>query len=101
MKYKIHVPSEQYGFIEVSDITNAPEAVKVYKNVKRLLEMDADALMKEPDGLNKRQFAQVRKHLLATGEFDPNLEEECNAYQLRWVKDTNYSLRSLKGEEHE
>lgn len=99
MKHKLHIPIEEYGFIEIEDEMTSIDAVIFYKQVKRLFPKEIEELRELPNGLNTKRFAEIRKQLLLTGEFDVNLEQELNYQQLRWVKDTNNTLRQIKNKE--
>ena len=99
MKYKLHITTKEYCFIEAEVEGTMVDAVKAYGQLNTLLALDSDRLAEIPSGLNVKEYAEVRRTLLMTGEFDVNLEDRLNYAQLRWVKDTNNTLRDIKKEE--
>jgi hypothetical protein len=99
MKFKIHVPTKQYAFIEAEVEGTAVDAVNMHKSIDYLLGLEPEEFKAVPNGLSTKEYAQVRKHLLLTNEFDPNLEAEASYAQLRAIKDFNNTLRAIKDEQ--
>lgn len=46
-------------------------------------------------GLNIRQWAEWKRHLLITGSYDPNEWDRLNTYQKQWTADTLNTLKAL------
>ena len=99
MKAKIHLATKEFCFIELEVEGTIVDAVKAHRYLASLLELSGDDLNQTKSGLSVKEYADVRRKLLMTNEFDVNLEEEMNHEQLRWVKSTNNTLRSIKDEE--
>ena len=94
VKHKLHVPVEEYGFIEkeLVNVSNE-EAVNEYTELKQLY---------DKEGLNNHNWAKFRNSILAgDGTFTPEMQEllqQCNKAQLWWVNQTKLALRSLTKE---
>lgn len=52
-------------------------------------------LTQHDTGLDARQFNEVKRHMLTTGEFDPELWDSLNPMQQFWVNETKKTLRDL------
>ena len=91
----------EYGFIEAEIEGTAKDAVSVHKSINHLASMEKEEFQEVPNGLSTKEYAQVRKKLIMTGEFDPNLEEEVSYAQLRAIKDFNNTLRDIKNNQHD
>jgi len=101
MKMKLHLATREFCYIEVEVEGTLLDAVKAHRELNRLIHLEGDEFRKEVSGLTTKDYAEVRRKLLNTGEFDVNLEEEMSYQQLRWVKDTNNTLREARGEANE
>jgi len=86
---KVHIPTMEYGFIE-AEYETLEEALAAQDNVQNMV--------KEKNGLPVREWTQVRKTMLNTGEFDPNLSESLSKAQRYWVNQTKLALRDIKKE---
>jgi len=73
MKYKIHVPTKEYAFIEVELEGTAEEAIEEHDKIAYLA--------KDKEGLNSLQWAKARDHYAKTGDIDPVDWEACSRAQ--------------------
>ena len=90
MKYKIHIASGDYCFIE-AEYESLEEALAEHDSILNMV--------KDKDGLSVSEWKKVRGTMLNTGEFDPNLLEFLSKAQRFWVNQTKLALRDIKKEE--
>ena len=90
MKYTLHVPVEQYGFIQVDDIESREEAITEYKLVAKQF---TDGI-----GLTAKEFNEIIDEYLTTdklingGDFYENLSA-AQKYVLNEVKKSKKRTR--------
>lgn len=89
MKGKLHIPTEQYGFIEVEFEHDDPVA----------LYNDLSNQVKETEGYNINEWAKIRKSFLLTNELDPDIIAGANKAQRYWINETKNTLRAIKKED--
>ena len=90
MKFKIHVPTTDYGFIE-AEYDTIEEALAEHDRIINII--------KEKDGLSVSEWKRVRMTMLKTAEFDPNLLESLSKAQRFWINESKKTLRDIKREE--
>lgn len=89
MKVTQRIPLDQFAYIEFTEEYDNPQEAIAHNAA--LVKMHT-----EP-GLPDREWAQARNRMLATGEFDPNLQ--LSKAQAYWVNQTKLALRSQKADE--
>lgn len=47
------------------------------------------------DSLTPQEWARIRRTMLTTGQFDPNILHRLNDYQKYWVNETKLAIRDL------
>ena len=85
--YKVHIPTMEYGFIEVSCET-IEEALAEHDTIQNMV--------KEKDGLSASEWKKVRMTMLNTSECDPNIIEQMSKAQRYWINETKKTLRDIK-----
>jgi len=66
MTYKAHIPTEEYGFVEI-ETNNLQDLYNEYADVK--------AHFSDKVGLNTQKWAQVRDKYITLGEISPEDHE--------------------------
>ena len=89
MKITQRVPRDQFAYIEFE---------KEYEAVEDAIAHNKELIANQNElGLDQKEWVTARNAMVATGEFDPNLE--LNKSQRFWVNQTKLALRSHKGED--
>jgi len=92
MKAIQRIPTAQYGYIELElEYETAEDAFIDHARLLKLYEGGV--------GLDAREWKKVRKNMLQTGEFDPNISDQLNPAQRWWVNETKLALRDCSKEE--
>lgn len=84
MKYKAHIPTEQYGFIEVEG-DDRDEVVQEYFHIA--------GIFKDREGHNTREWARVRRDYLNEGKIEIEDLEKCNKSQRFFINEVKKHLR--------
>lgn len=85
MKFKAHVPTEEYGFIEVEADT-FDEVMDGYRKTK--IEFS------DQEGLNQNEWARVRNHLYHQGVIEPEDYERLSKIQRHVINQMKLASRS-------
>lgn len=93
MKYQLHVPVEQYGFIAAEVEGTAEEAVKEYKAVQKAWFLEGE--------MPAREWCQLRDSFYATGKMggDPGILGKLSMAQQYWVNETKNAIKGGKRKE--
>lgn len=89
MKYTIHVPSEQYGYVEVH-CDSLVEAKTEYDNVKKVFAGE------KIEGMSKLNFSKFAQRFLIENKYDLEEVEELSPLQKWWLHTTENALQSIK-----
>lgn len=85
MKVKYHIPTEQYGFVEVEgEVESIGEAVTNYEQAQ------------SNEGLPPHQWAKVRDHYVNTGEIDEETFNELSRAQRWFINEIKKVIRANK-----
>ena len=85
------IPTDSYAYIELNlEYDSAEEA---FIDHERLLKLHEGGI-----GLPAREWTQIRKKMLNTGECDPNEMERMNKAQRWFVNELKLGIRSLTKE---
>jgi len=80
MKAKLHIPTEEYGFVEVDvEVENIDEAIALYPRDK--------------GGLNTPEWARVRDTFVNKGEINDEDFEKLNKAQKWFIMQLQTSIR--------
>ena len=88
MKYKAHIPTEEYGFLEIEG-DNFEEVWTEYDRVTAI---------RDKDGWNQLDWAKIRDRYLATGEITPEDTEGCNRWQRLVINEIKKGIRRINKE---
>ena len=77
-KYTAHIPSEQYGFIEIEG-ENRDDVIQEYFAIKSIFE--------DREGHNQNEWAKIRRNFLNTGELSVEDFENCNKAQRYFINE--------------
>lgn len=69
IKYKLHYPTEQYGFIEIEFEGSPDEAIEKYR------ELQGVWLSQAKEGLNPKEWRTLVDGYLKTGTMNPEQQE--------------------------
>jgi hypothetical protein len=86
MDVKIHIEIGQFQFVEVE--CDLEESRQVYDDVKRAFA--------PKDGLDIKEWAQVRQKMITSNQFDPNLGEQLNSEQRFFINELKKGVRALE-----
>ena len=89
MKYKAHIPTIEYGFIE-TESDNLIEVVAEHDRIRNLFS--------EQEGHNQLEWARVRNGYLSTGEMEIEDLEKCNKSQRFVINEFKLAIRSINKE---
>jgi len=85
---KIHIPTEQYGFVEL-DVSGSPEEIsEAYNDVK--------SVFNASDGLDPKEWRGLLDRYLETGTMDSNLYSEMSPAQRYVVQEIKKSINRNK-----
>lgn len=88
MKITHRIPTSQYAYVEFEEEVESVEDGIINHRYYH-------AMYEDKAGLNQNKWAEVRRTMLETGQFDPNLWEELSKAQKFWINETKKTLRSL------
>ena len=88
-KYKIHIPTEQYGFIEI-DCDNLVEAKLEYDNAKKIFDGE------KVEGMNQLEWAKFRKKFLSENTYSSEEYEQLSPIQRWWVKELQNTFKQIE-----
>jgi hypothetical protein len=86
MKAKLHIPTEQYGFVEVEYEGDDP--VTEYWSIANMV--------KETEGYNVTEWAKIRNNYMKTGEIHPDLIQGASRAQKHWINETKNAFKAIK-----
>jgi hypothetical protein len=91
MRYEIHVPVEEYGYIAAVDIANAEEAVLAYREIKNTYE--------DIPGLSKEEWNYLIDNYLEEGKLsgDPGRLHDLSKLQQWFVNEIKKSIKRRNG----
>lgn len=89
-KFKIHVPTKEYAFIEVECEGTIDEAIAMHDEIAN------KAIDKS--SLTTSEWKEARKTMLLKGEFDPNDGESLSKSQQYFINQAKLAFRDIKGE---
>lgn len=94
MKYTLHVPVEQYGFIQVDDIESRTQAINEYKMIRADF-VDVD--YHENPGLPEADWKAILDDLLEDQSIDgdPGIVETMNPAQRYVINEIKKSFKRL------
>ena len=87
MKYKIHFPTEQYGFLEY-ETEDRDDATREYYAIK--------AIFEDREGHNQKEWARVRNTYVNTGVIEIEDMENCNKSQRYFINEVKLVIKSNK-----
>jgi hypothetical protein len=91
MKTKVHIPTMEYGFIEIeNDVNNEEAAIELHDKVVGLV---------QATGLNQKDWKKTRDTMLKTGEFDPNISDQLSRAQRWFINELKLAIRAIKNEQ--
>ena len=93
MKYKLHYPVEQFGFIETEVEGEHADAVAEYRSLRR------EALGGE--GLPDKEFRPVLDKYLTHGTMESSDYERMNAQQKEFIQVIKRSFNRIKSRDSE
>lgn len=90
MKYSIHVPVEQYGFIQVDDIPSREEAIIEYKCLS--------SEYKDGTGMPRNEFNEILEMVILGKSIanDPGIIDGMSAVQKFVLNETKKLYKRLK-----
>ena len=105
MKVTYHIPTEQYGFVEVEhdcekDIGKIEDLkLSDYETVKALVSPETG--VGQAEGLVNKEWLKVVEDYLNNGELTGGAETwiKLNKYQQDWIQETKRALKRLKAHE--
>ncbi len=90
--YKIHVPVEEYGFVE-GEFETQEEAFLAYEEVKILW-------ANHKEGLNQTEWARFRdSYIMGDGTMNPDMQEQlerCNKWQKLVINQIKLAIKNNK-----
>ena len=89
MKYKIHLPTEQYGFIE-AETEDRDEAMTEYRRIKKILNG------KQSVGLDDKTWRSVLDRYLKDGKMEADKYSEMNTDQVLVIQEIKKSIKRQK-----
>ena len=95
MKYKAHIPTEQYGFIEIEG-DNRDAVISQYRAVSAVFK-DLDNFTPR-EGHNIRDWARIRNTYAKTNTITPDDLEGCNYSQRNFINELKLVFRSTEKE---
>ena len=90
MKYKGHIATGDYEFIEVES-DDRDELIQEYMNIK--------GIFKDREGHNVKDWARVRNTYVNTGEISIEDLENCNRSQRYFINEVKLVIKKNKHEE--
>jgi len=89
IKYGMHVPTEQYGYISCDLDGTAEDAVRAYSEIADLIR-----LPKYGAGMEKKKYDQIIDNMLAgkPNQMDPGELEEMNSIQSHTFNELRKAL---------
>ena len=84
MKYKIHLPTENFGFIE-AETEDRDDALLEYQTLKRLYS--------DQTGLDDKTWRAVLDRYLRDGDMEADLYEEMNLHQKGIIQEIKKSIK--------
>lgn len=88
-KFKIHIATGDYCFLE-ADFETIDEALAEHDRII--------SMIKDKDGLPVREWTKIRRIMLTSGEFDPNISEQLSKAQRYWINEVKKTLRDIEKE---
>ena len=88
MKYTIHVPSEQYGYVE-AHLETLVEAKTEYDNIKKVFAGE------KVDGMSTLEFSKFCQKFLIENAYDNDDVDKLSPLQQWWLKTTQNALQRI------
>jgi len=93
MKFKIHVPTKEYAFIEVELEGTVDEAIAIHDEVSNKAIDRSD--------LSASDWKKARMTMLLKGEFDPNNSDSLSKSQQYFINQAKLAFRDIKDENND
>ena len=94
MKVKIHIPTMEYGFIEVELEQDSVNKENLFEDIV-LIHDTLKLAIGDKEGLNQKDWARVRNTYLNTGEIEVEEHESLSKAQRFVINEIKKSIRNL------
>lgn len=96
MKIKLHIPTEQYGFVEVeAEANSVEEAIEAYKATKSP-ELPDVASLGANGGLDTKEWQRTLDGYLSLGTMPSDVYERMSVNQKQFVQEIKRAFKRIK-----